>query len=49
MILLEVTILIQSIQRRVACPPEEDDLIRCLIRKEGELQWWHGHQILIFS
>ncbi len=28
---------------------EEDDLIGCLIRKEGELQSKHGHQILILA
>ncbi len=49
MVLLKVTILIQSIQHRDACPLKEDDLIRSLVREEGELQRRHGHQILIFA
>jgi hypothetical protein len=49
LVLLEVTILVQSIQHRDAHPPEEDDLIRSLIREKGELQRRHGHQILIFA
>jgi hypothetical protein len=32
-----------------AHPPEEDDLIRSLVREKGELQRRHGHQILIFA